>query len=552
MQQQNNYHYTFEELKTYLYSYADLFQQDRVQDGIHLYSKNAKNIFKEMQKVDDKIKEKQEKYYKKINEKRAKMAEAIQAYTQKHRDDKDFNKNMLNDPDIKQCQEDIKTLEAKLNNAVKEEQDKFMQWEKKEMKGQNVIMRNNNYISAAGKSNAIKKGLIGANEIASFGNIDIKNSKNETISGNLADIVHSITNLLHQKAQTEKDEGKKSEIEDVIRTIINGVKDFFGIQTDDKKQLEEQSKKLNKAITMVIEKYLDNNFKQVQTNLKAIKQKDEQGKINYQSMTNNTSDLTSNLSTSEKYDIVSNIKQVLDVKNKEPVIGDKDKQASTSVNQNIQQTNISKQSNNNTKINTEKLLDKKEAENKTNASQDQNIKSAIQNKNAVINTAKQVQEKELSQKGGQKKAGNFIKQEPENKNSELIKNNSKNYIIKNNNIYDDDEENIIENDNNDVYDDEINNVPKAFQMNKIKNYMVNNDMYKANQNNNVKINFNMPVNNNKNSNFNDKNKNKSQTKANNIKISINQQNNANIKPQVLNNGIKVAKGVQIGSGGKNS
>ena len=46
MQQQNNYHYTFEELQTYLYSYADLFQQDRVQDGIHLYSKNAKNIFK--------------------------------------------------------------------------------------------------------------------------------------------------------------------------------------------------------------------------------------------------------------------------------------------------------------------------------------------------------------------------------------------------------------------------------------------------------------------------------------------------------------------------
>ena len=36
MQQQDNYHYTFEELQTYLYSYADLFQQDRVQDGIHL------------------------------------------------------------------------------------------------------------------------------------------------------------------------------------------------------------------------------------------------------------------------------------------------------------------------------------------------------------------------------------------------------------------------------------------------------------------------------------------------------------------------------------
>ena len=30
MQQQDNYHYTFEELQTYLYSYADLFQQDRV------------------------------------------------------------------------------------------------------------------------------------------------------------------------------------------------------------------------------------------------------------------------------------------------------------------------------------------------------------------------------------------------------------------------------------------------------------------------------------------------------------------------------------------
>ena len=561
MQQQNNYHYTFEELKTYLYSYADLFQQDRVQDGIHLYSKNAKNIFKEMQKVNDKIKEKQEKYYKKINEKRAKMAEAIQAYTKKHKDDKNFDKNMLDDPDIKQCKKEMKELEAKLNNAVKAEQDKFMQWEKKEMKGQNVIMRNNNYISAAGKSNAIKKGLIGSNEIANFGNVNIKNGKNETISGNLADIVHSVTNLLHQKAQTEKDEAKKSEIEKVIQMIINGVKDFFGIQKDNKKQLEEQSNQLNAALQTIIKTYLDDNFKQVQTNLDVIKQKNEQGQRNYKSITKDTSDLSSVLSTSEKDDIVSNIKQVLDVKNKEPVIDDKSK-LSTSVNQNIQQTNIVKQSNNNTKIDVEKLLNKKETENKneTNASQYQNIKSAIQYKNTAINTAKQSQKKELSQKELQKKAENSIKKEPEDKNSEFIKNNSKNYIIKNNNIYDNDEENIIENDNDDIYnddDDEINYAPKEFQTDKIKKYMGNNDMYEANQNKNVKINLDMPKyikSNKKQTTLNAESNKKSQTKAKNIKISINKdkQNDTTIKAPIVNNGIQEAKGAQIGSGGKNS
>ena len=133
MQQQNNYHYTFEELQTYLYSYADLFQQDRVQDGIHLYSKNAKKVYEEMLKVENKIQEKREKYNKKINEKRAKMAEAIQAYAQKHRDSTGFNENMLEDPDIKHYRDEMAKLEAKLNNAVKAEQDKFMQWERKEV-----------------------------------------------------------------------------------------------------------------------------------------------------------------------------------------------------------------------------------------------------------------------------------------------------------------------------------------------------------------------------------------------------------------------------------
>ena len=478
MQQQDNYHYTFEELQTYLYSYADLFQQDRVQDGIHLYSKNAKNIFKEMQKVNDKIREKKEKYNKKIKEKRAKMVEAMQAYTKKHRDDENCNANMLEDPDVKHWKGEMEKLEAKLDNAVKTEQDKFMQWEKKEMKGRNVIMRNNNYISAAGKSNAIKKGLIRSNEIASFGNIDMKNSKNETISGNLADIVHSVTNLLHQKAQEETDEAKKSEIEKVIQMIINGAKKFFGIRTDKKEELEKQSNLLNQALTTIIEKYLDNNFKQVQTNLDVIKQKNEQEKKNYQSATKDTSDLSSVLSTSEKDNIVSQLTQVSGSKNEKPVNQNKQQ-----TNENIK-TNLSKtdtqaaerdnrqtdeknaQSNNKTheneNIDAAKLLDKKEADNKskTNTSQDNNIKSAIQNKNTATKI-EQNQEKELSKEELDKQVQQFM-----DKQSEI--HNDKNNVIEDDDINDE----VIVNDSEVTYINDIHEmpeVPNEFQKSNVKN-----------------------------------------------------------------------------------
>ena len=351
MQQPNNYHYTFEELQTYLYSYADLFQQDRVQDGIHLYSKNAKNIFKEMQKVNDKIKEKQEKYYKKINEKREKMAEAIQAYTQKHRDDKYFNEKMLDDKDIRQCRQEMKQLEEKLKDAVKAEQEKFMQWERKEMKGQNVILRNNNYISAAGKSNAIKKGLIGSGDIASFGNIDIKNDKNETIiSGNLADIVHSVTNLLHKKAQAEKDKKKKSEIEEVIQKIINSVKDFFGIQAGNKDQLDTQLQQIEDLIKEKIENYLDNNFQQVKTNLNAIERGNERGKMNYRSGDESISDLASVTTSMDEA---------------------QNKKKATNININERKDNIN--------INTGKLLDEKQ-NSRGNIDKDKKLKDAIRNK----------------------------------------------------------------------------------------------------------------------------------------------------------------------------
>ena len=457
------------------------------------------------------------------------MAEAIQAYAQKHRDDKNFNKNMLSDPDIQRCQAEMKTLEAKLNNAVKAEQDKFMQWEKKEMKGQNVIIRNNNYISAAGKSNAIKKGLIGANEIASFGNIDIKNSKNETISGNLADIVHSVTNLLHQKTRVEKDEAKKSEIGKVIQKIINSVKDFFGIQKDNKEQLEEQSKKLSQAITMVIEKYLDNGFRQVQTNLEAIKQKDEQGKINYQSMTKDTSDLSSNPSTSEKNDIVSQLKQVLDGKNEKQVIDDdKGKQVSTSASQNIQQTNKNEKINENKNINTTKLLDKKETENKskTDTLQDDKIKDAIQDKNNAIDTKTQTKEKELSPEELKKQTQDFIEKESENKKSELIENNDKNDAIKNNDI-----DNTIYND--DDFDD-IEEIPDEFQGDNVDKKI------------NTISSFDMPSFKNRQLTFNDKSNDKQQTKTNNIKISINKRNNKTIEaPKTPANKIKET-GIKIG------
>ena len=532
MQQQNNYHYTFDELRTYLFSCADLFQQDRVQDGIHLYSKNAKKVYEEMLKVENKIQKTQNIYQKALEKKRAEMADAIQKYTKKHRDDKDFEKKMSEDPKIKQYTQEIKNLEERLNGAIKYEQDKFMQWEKKEMKGQNVIMRNNNYISAAGKSNAIKKGLIGANEIASFGNVNIKNSKNETISGNLADIVHSVTNLLHQKAQTEKDEAKKSEIEKVIQMIINGVKDFFGIQKDNKKQLEEQSNQLNVALQTIIKTYLDNNFKQVQTNLDVIKQKNEQGKINYQSMTKDTSDLRSDLSTLEKNDIVSQLTQVLDGKNETKEIDDKGKQVSTSASQNTQRINESKQNNNNKNINTTKLLDNKEIENKskTDTKQDDKLRKAIQDKNTAINATKQIQEKELSPVELQKKAQDFIDKELENKESKVDNNNSKNNAHVNANTDDDTP------------------VPDEFMSSRIEKHTD-----KTHTNNVKKLNFNMPTSvNNKQPNLNNKSNNQQQTKANNIKISIDEQssqNNAKITPPTVNNGIKIESGAQIGSGG---
>ena len=59
----------------------------------------------------------------------------------------------------------------------------------------------------------------------------------------------------------------------IIQNIINGVKDFFGIQHDNKEQLEEQSESLKQAITRAIEEYLDNGFKQVKTNLSTEKKK---------------------------------------------------------------------------------------------------------------------------------------------------------------------------------------------------------------------------------------------------------------------------------------
>ena len=544
-----------------MYSYSDLFQQDRVQDGIRLYSKNAKNIFKEMQKVDDKIKEKQEKYNKKINENRTKLAEAIQAYAQKHRDDKNFNQNMLKDPDIKRYQDEMKNLETKLNNAVKTEQDKFMQWEKKEMKGQNVIIRNNNYISAAGKSNAIRKGLIGPNEIADFGKIDITNGKNETISGNLADVVHSVTNLLHKKAQAEKDETKKSEIEEIIQNIINGVKDFFGIQHDNKEQLEEQSESLKQAITRAIEEYLDNGFKQVKTNLEAIKQKDEQGKINYQSATKDISDLKSDITTLEKSNTVSRLTEIsnnkdekLDSKNNTQAIDGKNKQASTSTNPNTSQqnknenikTDLSKteikaqstvdnglptdnknaQSNENKNINTAKLSIKKEVEmtcSRVDINEDKNIKDAIQDKNNAIDTKTQTKEKELSQTEFKKKAQDFLEKESENKESELNKNNGKDDAIGNDDI----DEEVIVNDDDVGYGNDIEEMDEESLANKIGKHT-----------NEIKANNIQQLN--------------SEHQTKNINISITkqeQQNNTNIiKPQLLNNGIKTKNGVQIGSG----
>ena len=502
MQQQNDDRYTFEELQTYLCSYANLFQQDRVQDGIHLYSKNAKKVYEEMLKVDGKIKEKQEKYNKKINEKRAKMAEAIQAYAQKHRDDKGFNENMLSDPDIKHYRDEMAELEKNLNNAVKIEQDKFMQWEYKEMKGRNVILRNNNYISAAGKSKAIKKGLIGSNEIASFGNIDMKNSKNETLSGNLADIVHSVTHLLHQKAQAEKDEAKKSDIEKVIQMIIDSVKDFFGIQTNDKKQLEKQSKDLNNAITMVIKEYLDDSFKQVQKNLEAIQKKDEQVKNNYQSETEDTS-LSSN--TSAKDDAVSSqISQILNNKN------DKNKQ----------QANINEQNNNNKNINTAKLLDKKKNDNQKDIKQNNNIKNAIQNKNKEI----QGPEIEIPIEKREKQAKDFIEKESviESKNDQLPSKN--NQLIKENlemNEKDNADNITISNEDDDITygfsDDDM-----GEKINKINSV----DMY---------------VFNNKKSALNDK----SNDKSKKFNLSINKHNNATFKVPTANNGKKTESDVQI-------
>lgn len=547
MQQQDNYHYTFEELQTYLYSYADLFQQDRVQDGIHLYSKNAKNIFKEMQKVNDKIREKKEKYNKKIKEKRAKMVEAMQAYTKKHRDDENCNANMLEDPDVKHWKGEMEKLEAKLDNAVKTEQDKFMQWEKKEMKGRNVIMRNNNYISAAGKSNAIKKGLIRSNEIASFGNVNIQNSKNETISGNLADIVHSVTNLLHQKAQEETDEAKKSEIEKVIQMIINGAKKFFGIRTDKKEELEKQSNLLNQALTTIIEKYLDNNFKQVQTNLDVIKQKNEQEKKNYQSATKDTSDLSSDLSASEKDNIVSQLAQVSGSQNEKQVIDDKDKPVSASANQNAQQTNkniktnLSKtetqtdkknaHSNNKTheneNIDAAKLLDKKATDNKsrTNTSQDNNIKSAIQNKNTATKI-EQKQEKELSKEELDKQVQQFMDKQSETHND-------KNNVIEDDDINDE----VIVNDGEVTDINDMPEVPEEFQKGNVKENTNKNKTKDV-----EKLNFDQP-------NLDNKINNKSRTKANNIKILIkDKQNDTTIKAPIVNNGIKEAKGAQIGSG----
>ncbi|MBQ7552265.1 MAG: hypothetical protein IJT15_02355 [Rickettsiales bacterium] len=505
MQQQNNYHYTFDELRTYLFSCADLFQQDRVQDGIHLYSKNAKKVYEEMLKVENKIQKTQNIYQKALEKKRAEMADAIQKYTKKHRDDKDFEKKMSEDPKIKQYTQEIKNLEEQLNGAIKYEQDKFMQWEKNEMKGRNTIMRNNNYISAAGKSNAIKKGLIGSNEIASFGNVNIKNSKNETISGNLADIVHSVTNLLHQKAQTEKDEAKKSEIEKVIQMIINGVKDFFGIQKDNKKQLEEQSNQLNVALQTIIKTYLDNNFKQVQTNLDVIKQKNEQGKINYQSMTKDTSDLRSDLSTLEKNDIVSQLTQVLDGKNETQAIDNKGKQVSTSASQNTQQTNINEQNNNNKNINTTKLLDKKEAENKTNKLKNNNIKNAFKKKDKENEEEKEISTEELD-KLANEKFDNESKDINQGKLSDPKKQN---------------EEELED----EPADEHIAVVPKDNTDKLNAKFISASDIDQINKNEN---------------------------KAKNIKISIDQHNSANIKPQLLNNGKKEVIGAQIGGGGNGS
>ena len=508
MQQQNNYHYTFEELQTYLYSYADLFQQDRVQDGVHLYSKNAKNIFKEMQKVNDKINKKKEKYNKKMKEKRAKMVEAMQAYTKKHRDDKNCDKNMLEDPYVKRCQDEMKKLEAKLDNAVKVEQDKFMQWEKKEMKGQNVIIRNNNYISAAGKSNAINKGLIRSNEIASFGNVNIQNSKNETISGNLADIVHSVTNLLHQKAQAEKDKEKKSEIEKVIQVIINGVKKFFGIRTDNKEELKKQSDRLNQALTIIIEKYLDNNFKQVQINLDVIKQKNEQGKINYQSETKDIYDVRSDLS-SDNDDIISQI------------------------------------TNENKNIDTAKLLDKKAKENKSRSdiSQDNNIKSSVQDKNKTAD----MQEKEISTEELDKLANEKFDKESQNINQGKLSNPTQQ-----------NKEDLEE----PPADEYKSVVPKNHTDKLNSNFISNSNLDQINKNassstkpnsHKNKISFDMPglEHNNKQSTLNnDKSNNKPQTNANNIKISISEKNNAEFNAPTINNGKMEAKGAQIG--GSNS
>lgn len=269
----NNYNYTYNELKSYLETNKDRLMSNRCKEAAEELKKREDKIKKVREACDKKIKEKREKISKRIN----KLANQKGPDGRRNIDNPDFLANIVNkDPEIIRYRQKIDTIKHTKESFIKEQQNKFLEWEKRNSKGVNIIVRNNNYL--------LVKGLTAR---VSSGELDSKENSAPTYKGtNMVQFANALTHLLSNKIENEKDEEKKNSLQVVMTKLLNTIKTLLGQSAEKKEIREKNENNLSNILTEIVSNLFGKNENKVKNEIQNIQERETQNINNYNEISN--------------------------------------------------------------------------------------------------------------------------------------------------------------------------------------------------------------------------------------------------------------------------
>ena len=546
----NNEEYEFDKLEQYLDTFANVFigPEKETIDGVEIknYSNEAKKVWRKMKDVEDKINKVKDKKQKELSEATKEMFKARQKAQQEFRKthpNEDARPYVEKHPDVQKYRNKINSIQQEINNATKDVKKEFMEWKQKNIKC-DIVMRNNNIVTEA---TAARSGLgyngLNIEQASELNNVKLTNDKGRSVSGNLADIATSMIHLLTDKAKATQNYEEKSDLEKMVDIIIQAVQNFFGLNTNDGKEMQERKQVIEALLNQAVKECLKGNLEDIQKSIKNNKSMAQDKIDKLTNSRNNNERDTASVSTAGT-DNMSH--------NGETISNNTDGMSSStkSIINSANATKLSKEKSNYAKSSNDKLL-----------------KNALKENNKEASKEKEIPASKLKEKGE-----DYMNTEPEiYSGTDAIKNKkpssiekkwyiqdhgiavdegdkeTTNKILKDKNIEEMDNANNKDNDleefeANIVFDDgdEENQDKKIHKLNPnmYSNYVKTSN--NINKNNNNINNNNNNINKNNNNNI---NKNK------NMKISINDgSQNSGIKPQLLNSGMQAQGGTKIGDG----